>query len=762
MNRQFLRLLLSAVLIVFVALLTLAITQTVAFTPLDPVEWHPADTEITNVWTYEVGGNQFSSIQGNYTRASSASNPTILLNTVNLPTPASVTYQIPLALAQDAAGGSTEISVYIPNGLFFANQSAPLIVSIGGTVFTYQPTQAENFSWHPSGPVWVPAATDLVGIPGHPALGNTWLEFSANTTKPNQALPVSISVSPFNQIYISDVVVVATGPPFAFQPQLSQEMGLWLLPLLAGGLVATLLLIRKLISPALVQLLTAGIILRIAIAPLFFHADFLGELRYPLQLYDGGSLGIGTFGYGPVWLGELVTPPAALYALGINPTVNSLNVLVKLPNIVFDALTYLLLYRLLARRFQASKARLWATFAWWLNPLVVYFGAAHGLYESTVGFFVLCGFVGYSELRVWLGSTSLAIAVSSILATAVMLPIALIRRSILWKDRILLIVLPVVLYTVIGIAVSGSGSVLVTYLSGMIGRGSGSSSIFGTAVYSQMSPLTVIYAHTGISISAELSIIVVTAVAASWALSGRNLSALQLGWAGYASLLAFYFAYPTFYVQHLLWALPLLILLLAVSTDGHLRSLALVLIISVLAFAINWLAYWAGNQDPYISFSLFLLLVLPLLVYTMTGRRLISFARAHLLHLQCLAAVSLVVVLLWQSLPGGLTDEVLLGAFSIGLVGRLLAKRLPHSLAAATTPACLVAVISAPWWMLYNLAGSGPNLEQFVFLGLCLYALTELGLLLASHFPQSSGAGPLLGNDLTNSVPFRHDAELGQ
>jgi hypothetical protein len=733
MDRQFLRVLLSALLVIFAVGLTLSVTQDVPFSPLDPAEWHSASTVISNVWTDQVGGSQFSSVQGNYTPPSTNDNSIILLNTVDTPRPASVTYQIPLALAKDASGGRTEISIYIPGTLFFANDSEPLVISVNGLLFRYEPTVPENFSWHPSGPVWIPNSTDLVSAPGYAGSGDSWLRFATNTTQSNQPLVISVTVSSFDQIYISSILVIATGPPFAFQPSLSQERGILLLPLLAGGLTALAYLARRLFVPSLLHWLTAGILLRIAIMPLFLHADILNELRYPLQLYDGGTLGIGTFGYGPVWLAELVAPPASLFALGINPTINSLNVLVKLPNIAFDALTYLLLYRLLVRRLSAFRARLWANVSWWLNPMVIYFGAAHGLYESTVGFLILAGVVAYSEKRPLLGSTAGGVAVSSILATAIVFPVILVQRVITWRYRALLIAIPAILYLGVSFFASGSANVVSVYLSGMIGRGTGYSVNLGVALHSQQSPLTVIYDHLGISISAELGLIAVLAVSAYLALRGRNLAPIQFGWVVYASLLAFYVTYPTFYVQHLLWSLPLSIALLGAATGGNLRSLALILSTSFVGMAVNWMSYWLSTEDPYVSFTLFLLLTLPLLLCTGTGRWLLIYARKHLLHAQCLVVASLGVVIAWQGLSWGWGEEILLAAFSVALAVRLLETRLQTSLVEIVAPASRLTAIIAPWVMLYKLSYNAPTVVQLVFIGFCLYALTELGLLLAVY-----------------------------
>jgi hypothetical protein len=705
----------------------LVLTQTVAYAPIDPITGTPQTSPVTYVWLNGVYGTHTTQVYGNQTVVGT----TLLVGSVNATVPSGAEWQIPFPDALDLRGHATEMTLWFPAYLSSASRTNAMMLETENHTFAYIPTQPEDVPWFPS-EIYVPPASASSTLPAlfAPTQPYQYFAFHFSSPKLNTTIDVELQLPAHMQIYVPSVVFSVTGPFSEAYPASAVPLGLAILPFFLGAAVALLWVMVRLDLRRFLWPVAIGAALRLALAPLFMTTDMLSILRYPQIAFNFGFLDLQSWAYGLGQLFASLVAVSPLFAFGISPTLNSYNLLLKLPAIAFDLLAFLLIVRLLEPRWGARAATQVAVWGWLFNPLVVYFSAVHGLDESGVACLVLGALYLLDRKREIGAAASEAAAALLLYVSLLALPALAVLRSSRLRWIPLAVVLVAVPYLLVFQLLYGSLSPLGPYLLALASPINSGSPSFGTSHLSNMTPLALLPGWAGgyVTPIEGVAAAVVFAIVVRW--RGRGLSTEATAVAVYGAFLAFYLTYPTFYVQLFVWAVPFFLVATLLVARSAPRALGLVLGVSCVGFATNYLSHWLPTVSPYFGAVFFTLAVLPAVILVLTRRPSVVPPARKLLALVLLAAVVISAADLAVVGPRALGEGLALLALGIGAglsAVALLARALPRWLARARTrllPFLLPALAMAA---LFLLPTPAPAVADTALLVATLAALVELG-----------------------------------
>lgn len=673
----------------------LAVAQLVPFTPLDPIRLQPQTITAPDLWIGAVYGTETTASSGN----TSASGTTLQVNSINSDNSTTVSWSIPFNAALDIQPRIPTFSLYLPSYLFFASTKHAMNVTVGGQTFSYTPQNTTRVPWYPT-PVYVPYGDQLHPLPPPPYSSGVpaYLVFPFPSSSVSTSVPVTVTLPAHAQLSVPTLAVVANGSLSTYQRAPSIAAGALLLGVSAGvGAILVLVSRRVWIEGATLFVLVGGVI-RLAVAPLFLHPDIVTLTRYDALIYNAHLVNLQSFVYGVEWLFQLALPPSAFYAAGISPTVDAYDVLLKLPAILSDLFAFLVLARLLRLRLPDRDALRWAAAGWLFNPLVIYFSAAHGLYESTVALFLLVtAYALLADRRNW-AIVAQSLSVLTILPMVVTIPIVLAYRRMGLVWRATLVLAPPLAYLAAYAAIYRTIGTFPAYLQSVVGGRSLGTILPGANTLSPMSYLWLAYHGFGIYVSSIVGVAAVLGFLALLIVLGRPLSAFECLLGLYGAVVAFYFTYPVFYIQHVIWVLPLVVALLAFARATSSRALAFVWGISLLGFAVNELSFWWLAVTPYLATVFFALLPIPLLL-AMGPSRAASSAVRIALRWARYAAVGATVAIAYEAFAtwgfeaAPILTTLLLGAVLLARIR--LVERPPRWLARFSSLPTVVAIAFA-------------------------------------------------------------------
>ena len=726
---------------------TLVYAQNGNFTPLDPVTLSPQTVGIQYVWGAAVYGVGFTHIEGNYTVYGN----TLLLNRILNSSPATVWYNISFISLKDISGHANNFALYLPTQLSLTSNSTPINVSVGGNHFLYYATDPTHPFWYyygnPAHPVYVPELnlSQYPGpyrLPGNPPF--IQFNFTSSTLAQNSTVSIEITVPADGQFYINDIIFTASFDAASGVTPAARTVGLLSLPLLGLGLAGVFWVLKRFSASRFAGTLAAAFSLQVVLSLFFLHTDLVTFIRYDALYYNYGIVNLQTWTYGLVWLGSILIPPAPVLAAGVTPSIPLWTVLLKLPAIIANLLTFLVLVRILTPHLGERRAYAIAAFGWLFNPLVVFISAVHGLDESVIALLVAITAYFLLNRRFWLGTASTVAAVLTILPAACIAVPTFFSRRTSWPQRILLLAAPVVAYVLAFLALYHSPSGLDSYLLNLVRRTNFENLQLGASNRSPMTYLFLLDSWFGLYLSPALGAVLLVAACFIFALRGTELLPSHAVLALYGSLLAFYFTYEVFYVQHLLWALPLFAVLVALVPG--VRSLyvgAFVVGVSVLAVAIDLLTSPHPALAAPLSWVLFAWLTVPVLLWV--PRRISRSVPAGVVHLGArilgagfgfslaVDAVSSHAIPIDLSVAGAVAGVafVVLAALPSGLPPRLLQLSTGAGTAVAIVGSLLVA---------YGATSAMPPADLVATWGLVTMAMAELALLTTEALRSSEPA----------------------
>lgn len=595
-------------------LVVAGVAQDTNFVPLTPQTLAPQTIPPIYLWNVGAYGTDTVSVRGN----STAFGTTLLLNSVDSQGAARAVYGISFPDLEDLGPYAENYTLYVPGSLAFNSSSAALVVIIGSQVLTFHPTASENVPWYSNGPLYVPSPSSLVGLPlGISGGGSyTFIPFAFQSRNLSSTAPVTIAIEvpAGGQIYIPEVILSLNASTLTTEvPRVAEAVGLATLPFTIGAVVGTLYFMRRFGAGKVVGTLVAAFALRVGLAPVFMHPDVSTLIRYSHLFFNYHLVNLQTWTYGLLWYAAVVIPAAPAFALGITPTFDEWDLLLKIPAIVADLLTFLVLYRLLTPYLGQRRAYIVSVAGWLFNPLVVYTGSVHGLGESVVALFVTLAAYGFSTRKYWVGVMSVALSAITILPAALLMVPSFLSRRISWPQRVAMLLVPVAAYVVVFLGLYGSVSGLVPYAEHVVARTNQGGLVLGASTTSSMSYLFRLNTIFGIYVSPTVGLFGVLAIGVLLWVRHVELFPTHAGVTIYGALAAFYFTYEVFYVQHLVWAVPVLIVALVLA-PGVITSRAVIFCaaLSTLAFLLNLQGPTIADSAPVLAMVLFAWLAVPL------------------------------------------------------------------------------------------------------------------------------------------------------
>ena len=585
-------------------------------TPIDSVTLSPIAAGPSYIWGAAVYGTGASQISGN----STSFGTTLLLNSIRANQSATANYSISFVDFRDLHEYADTFTLYVPGQLAFASSALALTVIVDGLTFSYHPSQATNYSWYDANPAYIASNASLVPLPSvfnNP--GNTrYLAFTFNssTLAQNEVVQVSIAVPAGGQIYLPNLVFTASLLALAADQPLARTLGLATLPLTGGAIAGIYLLLRRCGAGRYLGALAAGFGLQVALAPWFMHPDLLTQIRYSHLAFNYGVVNFQGWSYGLLWFVAILAPVAPAFAAGAAPTLSEWGLLLKLPAIAADLLIFLLIIRALAPRWGETRAYRFALVGWLFNPLILFFTVIAGQAEVLVALFVTLAGMALYDRRTWAGVTAAVVAVLTILPAVFLVPPMLLSRRVSWPQRVALVAAPILAYLAVYLSLYHTTDGIEAYVAHLVGRVSPSTLSLGASSNSWMTFLQWPLRWFGIYVPLEVGVAFLVVGCVALCVQQQELLPQRAFLALYAALCAFYFTYEVFYVQHLLWAFPLLIGLVALSPRIRWAgAAAFVAAFSAIGLAVDLTA--SGNHilAGTLAVVLFTWMLIPILVW---------------------------------------------------------------------------------------------------------------------------------------------------
>lgn len=597
-------------------LIVSVLAQTSSYTPLNPLSLSPQTIQPSYIWNTGAYGVDTSAVRGNSTLFGT----TLLLNTVTTNQTATANYSLSFIDLKDIHGYAKEFTLYVPAQLIFASNSTPLNVSVGGQRFSFFATEPMNFSWYSKNPAYVPAQTSLVQLP--PNLRSTAGDyeflpfvFNSSTLAQNTSIVVSITAPAYGQLYISDLVFSAVADFHSYVPTVAAVMGVITVPAAFAVAIGVFYAFRRLSAGSFAGTLAAGFCLQVGLAPLFMHSDVSVMIRYSELYFNYHLVNLQSWTYGPLWYATIILPPAPLYSIGVAPSFAEWSLLIKLPAIIADLLTFVVLIRLLSPYLGEQKAYYAAAIGWLFNPLVIYYSALHGLEESCVSLFLVLVVYSLQKRGPWRTILAACAAALTLISSAFIFPPLLLSQRTSWGQRIALVIVPVAVYVFLFLVLYHSLDGLVPYLGRVAETGSNAGLPLGYSTLSSVSYLYILYQWFGLYISPLLGLALTVAILLGTSLYGKEPLATHSALVLYCCILAFFFTYEVFYIQHLVWIVPLLMATLLLNPRVPFKS-ALVFSAFFSCFALleNYVSFYSPATAAVLAYPLFSLLLVPLAV----------------------------------------------------------------------------------------------------------------------------------------------------
>ena len=389
---------------------------------------------------------------------------------------------------------------------------------------------------------------------------------------------ITVVLPPYTIAYVNPVNLLAdaTSEELIYTST-TQIRAFYILPVFVIIFFACLFLAYR--KPVKVVLLfTGGMAFMFLIAPFTEHIFDIEVYRRTVEIfYSTGSLNLGTFSYGPLWLLTNVLSVSPAFAFGGLPGDFVLNLFLKVPAILADGAVFILLYSLLSK-VGFKRPLLVSSLVWLFNPIVLWATAVHGMYSSIVALFIL-SILYVAEKRPLLSALLIGIGGAFLPVILILfLPFLLLNRRRL---------IPIFFSTALGFVpafflpyfVYETG-LFTIFNSALIGR----AGLAGQELVSSESYQYLMFKSTGVSFTFVIGVILATAISIIYLIRVKSTSD------SYFSdicrfftvfLIFFFLTYPTLYFQHIVWFIPLIAVAssLKILTD---RPIVIVLLISLL------------------------------------------------------------------------------------------------------------------------------------------------------------------------------------
>jgi hypothetical protein len=461
-----------------------------------------------------------------------------------------------------------DITLIFPFSTWSRLPNSTIDFYLNGVKRTY--TYNISMSFTGLGPVYgLDAAPDAVDKNLHISYPNSAFEPTNNVT---------VVLPPYSIAYVNPVNLLAdaTSNNLSYTST-SQSRALYYLPVFVLIFFACLFLAYR--KPLKVVLIfTGGMAFMFLIAPFTEHIFDVEVYRRTVEIfYSTGSLNLGTFSYGPLWLFTNVLGVSPAFASGGLPGDFVLNLFLKVPAILADGAVFILLYSLLSK-VGLKRPLLVASLVWLFNPLVLWTTAVHGMYSSIVALFIL-SIVYVAETRPLLSAFLIGIGGAFLPVILILfIPFLLLNRRRL---------IPILSSTILGFVpafflpyfVYETG-LFTIFNSALLGN----AGLTGQELVSSESYQYLLFKSTGISFTFMIGVILATAITIIYLIRIKSTSDFYFSdiCRFFTVFLIFFFlTYQTLYFQHIVWFIPLVALAcgLKVLTD---RPVITVLLISLL------------------------------------------------------------------------------------------------------------------------------------------------------------------------------------
>jgi hypothetical protein len=391
---------------------------------------------------------------------------------------------------------------------------------------------------------------------------------------------IRIITTPRSEWYIEKLILELEVPPETSSPLTLSPFTTTLL--VVAYSVFTAYLLREYLkkSKSIRTAILIGFATRILLAPFTEHPyDVEVYKQYIRLFYDHSVLHLGYWIYGPLWLFSMLFSTIPIYLFHVLNNDGILNLAIKIPPIISDLAIFSTLYNYLRGFGDEDKAFKFSKWGWLYNPIVIYFSSIHGIYSSTIGLFIL---LAYKSKKPWISALFLALAIGFLpIAVIAFFPL-LLKYLRNWRN-ILCFTLSSPIFSVL--------TYLMPYMileDGVIfHRIRSYLAIKDIEPYSWLNLLKeVLVSHPTLDFVKNnfflLYIIIYTSMVVIFLTNFRKKSDQNLPLKFLISyFLLFYLIYPSFYPQHLLWILPVLILSIPVFKWSK-KKLYLIVAIMVL------------------------------------------------------------------------------------------------------------------------------------------------------------------------------------
>ncbi len=403
----------------------------------------------------------------------------------------------------------------------------------------------------------------------------------------NLAIVFSAALGSFQSLDVNSVQLIFTTQGLSGNVQPDPNQAALSTALLMAGTLAvpvaglfSIHYVRKKLSTRrkLIIVLVASLVLRFALATFTGHAwDMEQWTQTARRYYESGEFTLQSFPTLPVYYFLLLGSYSwyALLRLASLPDITFMflpsraieSIFIKAPSIVADALSTVMIYRIL-RSSTGKERAAWYASLFALNPLTIFVSSVWGMYDSIMVAFLLIGIEQWqkrSHVRssVWLILSALTKLVGAF--TLVILDLELLFNKRVFK-----------LMTALGVCAGIAFALLylqlgeffyVTFVERIVGLSAVIRSPFGGLSNPFGNPSQYALASLGLSLPALfnyvafasvllLSVGIFVKIRKTNVVEATVLSTL-------GAVIGYYLFYPSVYVQHYVWIIPLLILYLS-------------------------------------------------------------------------------------------------------------------------------------------------------------------------------------------------------